>query len=151
MVQTKEKQRKLFRVTTKRDIIFGRASQMIEMSIQSKEFGLDILEYATKLSEEQKVSKKQALETEMARYKEAHDVLNVVRLHQKSYLLKHWLHDDRDWLSEWDVPLDVFERAINTIIELIEVYKERTKSRNPESRYDEPIQLLQELLAFRQS
>ena len=151
MVQTKEKQRKLFRVTTNRDIIFGRASQMIDMSIQSKEFGIDILQYATKFSEEQKVSKKQALETEMALYKEAHDVLNVIRLHRQTYLLTAWSHEDRGWLSEWDIPLDVFERAINTIIELIEGYKERTKSRNPESRYDEPIQLLQELLIFRKS
>lgn len=151
MVQTKEKQRKLFRVTTKRDIIFGRASQMIDMSIQSKEYGLQILEYSTKLSAEEVVSKQQTHKADIARYQEVQDVLSVVRFHQKDYLLTAWLHEDRGWLSEWDVPLNVFERAISTIIELIEGYKERTWSRNPESRYGEPIQLLQELLAFRQS
>jgi hypothetical protein len=148
MVQAKEV-KKLFRMTKKREILFSQTKTMIDSYIEGKEFGLDILEHSTKRSVDEKEAKRQEYQADISRCQEAKDMLSIVRLHQQSYLLEFWLYEDRGWKTEWDIPLDVFERAIETIVEILENYKKKT--RNPASRYDEPIQLLRELLVFRKS
>ena len=148
-MNTEEKRKKLFRLTTKRQIIFGRVTRMIEMSIGSKKLGLNYLECPSNLSAEQVANKQQIYKADIAQYKESIDVLCVVQLHQQPYLLDFWLSEDRGWQSEWDIPLDVFERAMVTTIEILERYNLHTT--NLQSPYDESIQLIQKLLAYRKS
>lgn len=146
---SKEVKQKLFRITSKRDIIFGRVSGSLESTIRSREDRLEMLPYRPKLESDERFRMKTELIAEIECLKDAHDVLTVVRCHSQPYLIDIWFLKEREWRTEWDVPLETFERAINTLIEQLKWYKERTN--NPASRYDEGIQLLLELLAFRRA
>lgn len=106
-----------------------------------------MLPYRPSLESDERFRMKTELITEITGLKEAYDVLTVTRCHSQPYLVDLWFKKEREWRTELDVPLEIFERAINTIVEQQEWYKERIN--NPGARYDESIQLLRELLAFR--
>ena len=148
MIQQKGKQ-KLFRITLNRDIILGRALGSLESTISSREDRLDMLPYRPNLESDEQFRMKMELIAEIENLKDAHDVLTVVRCHSQPHLVDMWFLKEREWRTEWDVPLATFEQAINSLIEQLEWYKGRTN--NPASRYDEGIQLLLELLAFRKA
>lgn len=145
----KQEKQKLFRMTEKRNIILGRASRSLESTLDSNEFRLELLATQQNLDSNEQSRRKSELLAERERLQDAHDVLTVVRCHSQPYLVDIWFKKERSWRTEWDVPLDTFERAINLLIELLEAYKNRTN--NPAFRYDEPIQLLLALLAFRKA
>ena len=150
MTVKQEQKRKLFRMTTKRSIILSRAETLMKSYVESKEsFDTNLIELAPNLSEEERVERRNAVKAEIDRYKEAHDVITVVTSHHMDYMLDTWFLAQRGWKNEWDVPLEVFERGIHSAITLLEHYKSRTN--NSKSRYDEPIHLLLELLAFRKA
>lgn len=144
-----ETKQKLFRITTKRDIVFGRVSGSLGTSISSYEDQLNMLPYRPNLSSEERFRFKRELIEEIERLKEAHDVLTVVRCHSQPHLVENWFLKEREWRTEWDVPLQTVERAVNTVITVLEGYKSRTNSSS--SRYEEGMQLLLELQAFRQA
>ena len=152
MIQkTIEKKRpKLFRMTTKRKVTLGDFKGHLRSHAEQKDgFSRDLLEMATKLSAEKKAERIKELDEDVASFKEAHDVIITVTSHHQSYLLKHWHMEERDWENEWDIPLEVFERGIKTAIAFLEYNK--TLSRRYISYFDEIIQLLEEMLTFRQN
>lgn len=148
MIAKKESQ-KLFRITTKRDIILGRALGSVESTINSREDRLEMLPYRPKLESDERFRLKIELIDEIGKLKEAYDVLTVTRCHSQPHLVDLWMKEERAWRSEWDVPIETFERAMNTIIESLKWYKERSNTQV--SRYEEAIQLLLEVLAFRKA
>lgn len=143
----KKENRKLFRITLKRDIIFGRVLRSLESTISSREDHLEMLPYQPSLESDERFRMKTELIAEITGLKEAYDVLTVTRCHSQPHLVDLWMKKEREWRTEWDVPLETFERGVNLVFTTLEWYKERTN--NPASRYDEAIQLLRELLAFR--
>lgn len=145
----KQEKQKLFRITIKRDILLGRASSSVESTLKSREDSMRYLPYRPNLTSEERFRIKTELLTEIDRLQEARDILTVIRCHTQPHFVESWSIKERGWRNEWDVPMENFERAIHTIIELMEAYKSRTN--NPASRYDEPIQLLLELLDFRKA
>ncbi|MNR13494.1 hypothetical protein D3C85_1299030 [compost metagenome] len=52
--------------------------------------------------------------------------------------------DERGWYSEWDIPLDVYNNAIDEVVELLNWYQERTAN-----DYTKQLKLLDELKKFR--
>lgn len=149
--QVQEKRPKLFRMTKKRSMALSQLLGSLRSHAERKEdFLQDRLLYPSpKWTAEENAVRMEKLKEELAQYKEAHDVITVVQNHHQSYLLHHFFMEKRKWEHEWDVPLAVFERGIETAIAFLEHFKSRTN--NPASYYDEPIQVLQEILAFRLS
>lgn len=52
--------------------------------------------------------------------------------------------DERGWYNEWDIPLDVFNQAIDDIVEIYNWYSERL-----DQDYTEQLRMLKELKEFR--
>lgn len=149
--QVQGKRPKLFRVTKKRSMALSQLLGSLRSHAEHKDDFLQdrLLHPSPKWTAEENAERIEKLKEEVARYKEAHDVITVVQNHHQAYLLYHFFMEERNWEHEWDVPLFVFERGIETAIGFLEHFKSRTN--NPASYYDKPIQVLQEILAFRKA
>lgn len=152
MIQKKigKKRPKLFRMTKKRVMALGDFIGHLRSHADQKDgFTRELLEQADKISPEKKAIRIKELNEEVAKFREAYDVLMTITNHHQSYLLEIWHTEKRGWENEWDIPLEVFERAIHTAVEFLEWNK--TISRRHSSYFDEIIEVLQEMLAFRQN
>lgn len=145
-----KKRPKLFRMTKKREMAIGDFIGSLRNHANHKDgFTREMLEFAPNISPEDFAVRLRRLNEDVEKLQEAVDVIITVSNHHQAYLLELWHMQERDWQNEWDIPLEVFERGIQTAIAFIEDSKSLANKRL--SKYDDAILVLQEMLAFRKN
>lgn len=146
-----ERQETVFRLTPKRKKIISDILQMIQHGIEriderslSRMF---IVENET-LSKEKKESRLAALDKELKTLNLYHDVLRMVACHSEEWLRRNFMKEEREWETEWDIPLLAFNDSIDGIIEYIKQYKETNQAVSIET-YAEKIYFLLLLKEYR--
>lgn len=139
---------KLFRMTKKRILMMDSIIRLLDIKMDTK--GADglsrmLLLENDQLSEEKKEARIKTMDEELSELYLCHDILEIIACHQNPEQFERFAKEKRDWTSEWDVPQDVFNEAMDQIIALIQWYQART----PKDRYAEQIQFILLLKTFR--
>lgn len=140
--------KKLFRMTSKRRILLERIVTSINARCSSfEEDGLarSMIEHSTNLSEDEREKKLKEIDQKLKHYALLHDVLEVYTSRHWSFLLDIHMKEARGWKSEYDIPLEVFNMAIEDIITLLKWYQENSvlrKAKENQREYDENVKML---------
>lgn len=144
----RKKRPQLFRMTKKRELAIGDFVGSLRSHVEHKDsFSREMLEFAPNISEEDFTFRMNRLNEDVEKLREAVDVILTVSNHHQPYLLEIWHMEKREWENEWDIPMEVFERGIQTAVEYIEYAKSLGSKRT--SSYDEAISVLEEMRDFR--
>lgn len=142
--------KKLFRMTTKRKIILESIITTINLKIDNvdedsirRELLLDIDNPLPQIEKEEKLKE---LDNELNELSVIHDVLEVVICHGDNTF--KIMRTNEKWENEWDVPLEVFNKSIDTTIDILKFYRDRNDEKYQKS-YDKKIKFLLELKDFR--
>ena len=147
MTQTTGK-KKLFRMTTKRKIVLGDIISSINIRLSSyEEDGLSrlFIIHNDKLSEEERAMKLEEADRQLKHYSLLHDVLEVYTARHWDFLLELHMKEKRDWKNEYDIPLDVYNQAIDDIISLLTWFHESSvmkKTKEHKKDYNEKVDIL---------
>lgn len=150
------KTQKLFRMTTNRKILLDKIISMIERKIENVDAdGLkrQLILYNDNLSETEKASNLKMLDDELQDLYLLHDVLETVMQHNDS-LLHIYVKSDRGWKNEWDIPLSVFNNAMDETINILTSYQKGPFAQTNHyylTKINKQIKLLVSLKEFRNS
>lgn len=147
--------KKLFRMTIKRKILLERIVTSINIrysAFEEDSFTRLMIENNSKLSEEERAEKLKKADEELKHYGLLHDVMETYTSRHWDFLLDNNMKEKRGWKNEYDVPLDVYNKAIDDIIALLTWYQENRitkKTGKSEREYKENVKMLTLIKQYR--
>lgn len=147
--------KKLFRMTIKRKILLERIVTSINIrysAFEEDSFTRLMIENNSKLSEEERAEKLKKADEELKHYGLLHDVMETYTSRHWDFLLDNNMKEKRGWKNEYDVPLDVYNKAIDDIIALLTWYQENRitkKTGKSEREYKENVKMLTHIKQYR--
>ena len=106
-----------------------------------------MIQFNERMTEEEKASKLKELDTQWKLFNLYHDVLETVASHTSEINRTYFVKEKRTWENEWDIPLDVFNTAIDESVATLISYDERRQKKD--AFHSDKIELLNKLKAFR--
>lgn len=143
----KEK-RKLFRMTTKRQIVLSDIIFSINIRLTSfEEDGLSrqLILHTESLNEDERKQKLEEVEEKRKHFALIHDVLEIYNCRDWLYKREFLMKEKRDWENEYDIPLVVYNQAIQDAIEQLTWYHESPivrKTQKREQEYQRNVEML---------
>lgn len=141
----------LFRLTKKRKWILERIITHLNQKIETLDensLGHMMIEENDQLTDDEKEKCFAARRETLAPFILYHDVLETVRHHREDWLLKLHRKEEREWENEWDIPLALFNEAIDETTDYLKNLRDNSKPEHQDSFY-ERIDLLQTLKTHR--
>lgn len=154
MTQTTGK-KKLFRMTTKRRVLLGSIVTSINIRLSSfEEDGLTrlLIQESNMLNEEERAKKLKDVDEKYTHYALLHDVIETYTSRHWEFLLDMNMKEKRGWKNEYDIPLDVYNQAIDDIINLLTWYQENSvvkKTKKHQKDYNEKVGILLSIKQYR--
>lgn len=141
----------LFRMTKKRELLLSGIITTINIKWESVT-GLARLLIEEIPDEEKREKRKEENRKEEEKWSMVLDVLGVVMNHNDDFFRELHMKEKRNWKSEWDVPDEAFNKAIDHAIELLTWFEENSVMvKPPDSRrnYKKRVSFLEDLRIFR--